>query len=88
MSKPQTAITFSVSEKDKREIDRIAKQEQRSKSAIFRDMYRSYKFGRALDEVQAATRATALELDIETDDEVVDYLKGRGKFASDHGAKT
>ncbi len=74
-------MTFSMSEDVKREIDLIAKQEQRSKSAVFRDMYRSYKFGRALDEIQAASRATVIKLGIETDDDVVEYLKGVGKFA-------
>ena len=80
-------MTFSMSEDVKRDIDRIAKREQRSKSAVFRDMYRSYKFGRALDEIQTATRATALKLGIETDDDVVDYLKGVGKFANSDGSK-
>jgi Ribbon-helix-helix protein, copG family len=87
MSTPQTAMTFSMSEDVKQDIDRIAKKEQRSKSAVFRDMYRSYKFGRALDEIQAATRTTALKLSIETDDDVVDYLNGVGRFASSNGSK-
>lgn len=81
MNSPQTAMTFSMSEDVKRDIDRIAKQEQRSKSAVFRDMYRAYKFGRALDNIQAVARSTALTLGIETDDDVVDYIKDSGKFA-------
>lgn len=81
MSNPQTAMTFSMSDEVKRDIDRLAKQQQRSKSAIFRDMYRSYKFGQALDDIQTAARSTAITLGIETDDDVVDYIKGRGRFA-------
>jgi predicted transcriptional regulator len=81
MSNPQTAMTFSMSEDVKQDIDRIAKREQRSKSAVFRDMYRSYKFGQALDNIQAAARSTAIKLGIETDDDVVDYVKSRGRFA-------
>lgn len=80
MGTPKTAMTFSMGEDVKKDIDHIAREEQRSKSAIFRDMYRSYKFGRALDNIQTSTRATAVKLGIETDDEVVDYVKGRGKF--------
>jgi len=74
-------MTFSMSEDVKKDIDRISKDEQRSKSAVFRDMYRSYKFGRALDNMQAATRVTAITLGLETDDDIVDYVKTRGKFA-------
>lgn len=82
MSDSKTAMTFSMSEDVKKDIDRISKEEQRSKSAVFRDMYRSYKFGKALDNIQASTRFTAVQLGIETDDDVVDYIKGRGKFAA------
>lgn len=81
MSTLKTAMTFSMSEDVKKDIDRISRNEQRSKSAVFRDMYRSYKFGRALDNIQAATRATAITLGLETDDDIVDYVKTRGKFA-------
>lgn len=81
MSDTQTAMTFSMSMKVKQDINRIAKQEQRSKSAVFRDMYRAYTFGQSLDAIQAAARSTAVKLGLELDDDVVDYLKGRGKFA-------
>ena len=88
MNNQQTAVTFSVSEEVKRDIDRISKQEQRSKSAVFRDMYKAYTFSRAIDEIQSATRTTAIKLGLETDDEVIDYIKGRGKFKKTNGPKT
>ncbi len=81
MSNLQTAMTFSMSQEVKKEINRIAKQEQRSKSAIFRDMYQTYMFGRALDNIQASSRATAIKFGIETDDDVVEYLNNNVKFA-------
>lgn len=81
MSTPKTAMTFSMGEDVKKDIDKMAESEQRSKSAIFRDMYRSYKFGRAIDSIQASTRVAAIKLGIETDDDVIDYLKSRGKFS-------
>lgn len=81
MSTPQTAMTFSMSEDVKQDITRISKQQQSSKSAVFRDMYRAYKFDKSLSEIQTEGRAIALKLGIETDDDVVDYIKSKGKFA-------
>lgn len=43
-------------------------------------MNETSRLGRALDEIQSATRATALKLGIETDDDVIDFIKERGKF--------
>lgn len=87
-STTKTAMTFSMSQQTAKEINAIAKREQRSKSAVFDDMYRSYMFNSAFSGIQAASRGIVLRLGLETDDDIVDYAYDRGRFAKKHAAKT
>lgn len=77
--------SFSVDSDAKDDIARWAAEDRKSQSDIFRDMYRSYRFGRALDAIQAEGRLIMLRLGLETDDDIVDYAEGRGKFAKQNG---
>lgn len=69
-----TTISFSVDKETKAELERIAKQQRRSKSAVFRDMYNAYQFRQTLAEVQRVGRKKFLELGIETIDQAEEYL--------------
>ncbi len=75
MKQPKTIASFSIELDVKDGIDQLAAQEQRSKSDILRDMYKSYRFHRALDDIQAEGRVIAARLGLETEDDVYRYLK-------------
>jgi hypothetical protein len=47
-----TVISFSIDEEIKDDLERIAKEERRSKSDVFREMYDAYKFKKTLAKVQ------------------------------------
>jgi metal-responsive CopG/Arc/MetJ family transcriptional regulator len=73
-----TAITFSVEQEVKDAIDDMAQAEHRSKSDIFRDMYQSYlskKFEDALRELQADGAKVAERLGLQSDEDVIQYLR-------------
>lgn len=74
MKQPKTIASFSIEQDVKDGIDQLAAQEQRSKSDILRDMYKSYRFNRALDDIQAEGRIIAARLGLETEDDVYRYL--------------
>jgi metal-responsive CopG/Arc/MetJ family transcriptional regulator len=74
MKQPKTIASFSIEQDIKDGIDQLSEQEQRSKSDILRDMYRSYRFHSALDNIQAEGRIIAARLGLETEDEVYRYL--------------
>jgi hypothetical protein len=52
----------------------MAKEERRSKSDIFREMYDAYKFKKTLTKVQKIGRQKFLTLGIETIDQAEEYL--------------
>jgi len=74
MKQLKTIASFSIEQDVKDGIDQLAEQEQRSKSDILRDMYKSYRFYRALDDIQAEGRVIAARLGLETEDDVYAYL--------------
>ena len=45
-------MSFSVDEQTEQEINKLAANERRSKSEIFRDMYKGYRFDRTLSNVR------------------------------------
>jgi predicted transcriptional regulator len=71
---PKVIASYSLEPEVKEGIDRLATQEHRSKSDILRDMYRSYRFNQALDNIQAEGRIIAARLGLETDEDVYRYL--------------
>jgi predicted transcriptional regulator len=74
MKQLKTIASFSIEQDVKDGIDQLAEQENRSKSDILRDMYKSYRFHRALDDIQAEGRVIAARLGLETEDDVYRYL--------------
>ena len=80
-----TTISFSIEQDLKEDLDRLAAEERKSKSDVFREMYNYYMLKRSLRRMQVEGRVIAARLGIETDDDVYDYLKGRGKFARNDG---
>lgn len=67
-------ISFSIDEQIKDDVERMAKEERRSKSDIFREMYDAYKFKKTLAEVQKVGRAKFLALGLESIDQAEEYL--------------
>jgi predicted transcriptional regulator len=75
MNKPQPAtVSFSVDTQLRDDLDRLAKEQKRSKSDLFREMYNYYQFKTALRQVQEQGVLIAERLGLETDDDVYEYL--------------
>lgn len=69
-----TVISFSIDEQIKEDVERMAREERRSKSDIFREMYDAYKFKKTLTKVQKVGREKFLSLGIESIDQAEAYL--------------
>jgi predicted transcriptional regulator len=69
-----TVISFSIEEDIKNDIERLAQEERRSKSDIFREMYDAYKFKKTLTKVQKVGREKFLSLGLESIDQAEAYL--------------
>lgn len=75
MSKPLAAtVSFSVDEELRDDLDMLAKEQKRSKSDIFREMYNYYRFKMTLRRIQDQGVLIAEKLGLETDDDVYEYL--------------
>lgn len=75
MSKSQPAtVSFSVDTELRDDLDRLAKEQKRSKSDLFREMYNYYQFKSSLRRVQEQGVLIAERLGLETDDDVYAYL--------------
>lgn len=75
MGKPQPAtVSFSVDTELRDDLDRLAKEQKRSKSDLFREMYNYYQLKTTLRQVQEQGTLIAERLGLETDDDVYDYL--------------
>jgi predicted transcriptional regulator len=69
-----SVISFSIDEQTKKDLERIARTERRSKSDIFRDMYKVYTFNRTMSKVQKVGREKFLALGIESIDQAEAFL--------------
>jgi predicted transcriptional regulator len=67
-------ISFSIDEETKQELDQLARDERRSKSDIFREMYRAYTFDRTLTKLQRVGKEKFLALGIESIDDAEAFL--------------
>ena len=74
MKQSLVTVNFSVDRKVQEDLDRQAADEGRSKSDIFREMYRQYRFSRVLGRAQAAAKPIATKYGLETDDDVARFL--------------
>jgi ribbon-helix-helix CopG family protein len=78
MSKPQPAtVSFSVDTELRDDLDRLAKDQKRSKSDLFREMYNYYQFKTTLRHIQEQGTLIAERLGLETDDDVYAYLNDK-----------
>ena len=69
-----SVISFSVDERTKNELEQLSKEEHRTKSDIFRDMYKTYTFNRTLTKIQKIGKEKFLALGIESIDEAEAFL--------------
>ena len=69
-----SVISFSVDERTKNELEQLSKEERRTKSDIFRDMYKTYTFNRTLTKIQKIGKEKFLALGIESIDEAEAFL--------------
>ncbi len=65
-----TTISFSVDEKTKKEIAKLAKERGRSQSDLFRELWEQFRWQAEWRALQRRSRPIALKLGIETDDDV------------------
>lgn len=70
-----TTISFSVEDDIKKNFDQWAKRDKKSKSDVFRDMVRSYKFNESMDAIQQAAEPKLKQLGIETEEQLIEYLE-------------
>ncbi len=69
-----SVISFSVDEGTKKELEQLAQEEHRSKSDIFRDMYKTYIFNKTLAKIQRIGKEKFLALGIKSIDDAEAYL--------------
>lgn len=69
-----SVISFSVDEETKKELEQLAQDERRSKSDIFRDMYKTYTFNKTMTKIQKIGKEKFLALGIESIDEAEAFL--------------
>jgi hypothetical protein len=69
-----TTISFSTEEQIKEDVERMAKDERRSKSDIFREMYNTYMFKKTLTKVQKIGQEKFMQLGIESIDQAEAFL--------------
>lgn len=69
-----SVISFSVDERTKNELEQLSKEENRTKSDIFRDMYKTYTFNRTLTKIQNIGKEKFLALGIESIDDAEAFL--------------
>lgn len=74
-------ISFSVEDKVKQDIARIAKSAKKSKSDVFRDMVLAYKFNEQLNTYQEKTAKALIELNIQSEQDLLDYLESDQTYA-------
>jgi predicted DNA-binding protein len=67
-------VSFSVDTELRDDLDQLAKEERRSKSDLFREMYNYYRFKTTLRRIQDQGVLIAEHLGLETDDDVYRYL--------------
>lgn len=65
-----STISFSVDEQTKREFAKVAKREGKSQSNLFRELWGEFRFNKEWQYFQQLNRKKALELGIQTDDDV------------------
>ncbi len=75
-------MSFSVEDDIKRDFAKWAKRAKKSKSDLFRDMVKIYRFNQEMNKMTVKTEATLAELGIKTEDELYDYLESDETYES------
>jgi len=75
MAQTLATISFSVDKKIQEEMDRQAAEEGRSKSDIFREMYRQYRFKQLINRMQAEAAPILAEYNLRTDDDIARFIR-------------
>ena len=75
MTQTLATVSFSVDRKVQEELDKQAVEEGRSKSDIFREMYRQYRFRQMLSKLQAAAAPVLAEHNLRTDDDIARFIR-------------
>ena len=70
MQTQRAIINISVPQALARRIEKIAKQENRTKSELLREAFRVYEFNRDWAKMRLLGRETARNMDIRDDDDV------------------
>ena len=70
-------LSFSVDEELKQDLNKLAAEEGRSQSDLFREMYNYYRFRLTLRNVQEQGTRIAAALGLETEDDVFRHLNER-----------
>jgi metal-responsive CopG/Arc/MetJ family transcriptional regulator len=75
MSQTLATISFSVDKKIQQEMDEQAAEEGRSKSDIFREMYRQYRLRQLINRMQALAAPVVEEFNLRTDDDIARFIR-------------
>lgn len=70
MSSQRKVLNISVPPRLERQIERVARQEQKTKSELLRDAFRVYLFYKDWAKIRAWGKATTLKMGIESYDDV------------------
>lgn len=69
-----TTISISIDTETKQEIDKIAKDEKRSKSDVIRAAFKSYVFNKNLEYFQNLAKPTVERENLRTEEDFERYL--------------
>lgn len=70
MQTQRTIINISVPPPMAKQIEKVAKEENRTKSELLREAFRAYEFDRDWAKIKAVGRKTAQRMGIKTDEDV------------------
>ncbi len=70
MRTQRSIINISVPRKMEIQIQKVAKEENRTISELLRETFRRYEFDRDWAKIKAIGKATALRMDIKSDEDV------------------
>jgi 3-methyladenine DNA glycosylase/8-oxoguanine DNA glycosylase len=75
MKQTLVTVNFSVDRQVQEQLDAQAAEEKRSKSDIFREMYRLYRLDKSLDAVYAQIGPALRGAEIQTDEDVARLIR-------------
>ena len=70
-----TTISISLDEETKADIDRLAKEEHKSRSDIIRELFAYRRLERSMQRLQVQAAPTLEKLGLETEEDIAAYVK-------------